>query len=168
MNGQRIELNGPGIEGDRRPINGGLSSHLPEQVHTGLLKSSSIPSQQSEPRAKTKEEGVPSKADSMIDREDELTNAKASEVLDLRMHSSEVFMCAWNPIFTYMIATGSGDASARIWEMGGPKAENGLGPVRLLPHGTGPRDRKNKDVTTLEWSSYRNCLKVNSCLFCST
>lgn len=71
-------------------------------------------------------------------------------------------MCAWNPIFTDMIATGSGDASARIWQMGGIGASEGLGPVRLLPHGTGPRDRKNKDVTTLEWSSDGKLLATGS------
>lgn len=101
-------------------------------------------------------------ADSKIDKEDELTNANASEVLELKMHQSEVFMCAWNAVFTDMIATGSGDASARIWQMGGPKASDGMGPVRLLPHGSGPRDRKNKDVTTLEWSSDGKLLATGS------
>ena len=100
--------------------------------------------------------------DSQIDREDALTNATPSEVLELKMHSSEVFMCAWNPIFTDMIATGSGDASARMWQMGGATASQGLGPVRLLPHGSGPRDRKNKDVTTLEWSSDGKLLATGS------
>jgi len=46
--------------------------------------------------------------------------------------------------------------------MGGPKASNGLGPVKLLPHGSGPRDRKNKDVTTLEWSSDGKLLATGS------
>ena len=97
-----------------------------------------------------------------ISKEDELTKADASDVLELKMHQSEVFMCAWNPVFTDMIATGSGDASARIWQMGGAKATDGLGPVSLLPHGTGPRDKKNKDVTTLEWSSDGKLLATGS------
>jgi len=101
-------------------------------------------------------------ADAIIDKEDELTNANPSEVLELKMHQSEVFMCAWNSVFTDMIATGSGDASARIWQMGGTKAADGLGPVRLLPHGSGPKDRKNKDVTTLEWSSDGKLLATGS------
>lgn len=101
-------------------------------------------------------------ADDIIDKEDEATNASPDEVLKLKMHSSEVFMCAWNPIFTEMIATGSGDASARIWQMGGTKAKQGLGPVCLLPHGTGPQDLKNKDVTTLEWSSDGKLLATGS------
>ena len=100
--------------------------------------------------------------DAIIDREDEMTNAKVSEVLELKMHQSEVFMCAWNSVYTDMIATGSGDASARIWQMGGTKAASGLGPVKLLPHGTGPKDKKNKDVTTLEWSSDGKLLATGS------
>jgi transducin (beta)-like 1 len=64
----------------------------------------------------------------------------------------EVFMCAWNPVYTDLIATGSGDASARIWQMSGPTTKDGCDASRLLPHGTDPKDVKNKDVTTLEWS----------------
>jgi hypothetical protein len=110
-----------------------------------------------------RKEGGPSKGpDAVIDKEDELTNASSDEVLELNMHSSEVFMCAWNPIYTDIIATGSGDASARIWQVGGKKASDGLGPVRLLPHGTGPKDKKNKDVTTLEWSSDGQLLATGS------
>ncbi|KAL3914620.1 MAG: hypothetical protein SGILL_006032 [Bacillariaceae sp.] len=101
-------------------------------------------------------------ADAIIEKEDELTNADPSQVLELKMHQSEVFMCAWNGVHTDIIATGSGDASARIWQMGGVKASDGLGPVRLLPHGSGPKDRKNKDVTTLEWSSDGKLLATGS------
>lgn len=71
-------------------------------------------------------------------------------------------MCAWNPVFTDLIATGSGDASARIWQMGGSNAADGCGPVRELPHGTDMSDRKNKDVTTLEWSSDGKLLATGS------
>jgi transducin (beta)-like 1 len=90
------------------------------------------------------------------------TAARSEEVLQLQMHESEVFMCAWNPVFTTMIATGSGDASARIWEMAGDDASAGLLQVKLLPHGTDPRDKKNKDVTTLEWSSNGQLLATGS------
>ena len=47
--------------------------------------------------------------------------------------------------------------------MGGAKATDGLGPVRLLPHGTdATQDQKNKDVTTLEWSSDGQLLATGS------
>ena len=94
--------------------------------------------------------------------DDSATAASSDEILKLEMHQSEVFMCAWNPIFTNLIATGSGDASARIWEMGGKYASGGLKSVKLLPHGSDTRDLKNKDVTTLEWSSNGELLATGS------
>ena len=60
-------------------------------------------------------------------------------------------MCSWNPIKTNLIATGSGDATARIWTMGGDTAAHGFSASVTLKHGEYLGD-KNKDVTTLEWS----------------
>ncbi|GKY97528.1 hypothetical protein MPSEU_000711000 [Mayamaea pseudoterrestris] len=99
---------------------------------------------------------------SEADPEDQVTAANNDEILLLQMHESEVFMCAWNPVFTSLIATGSGDASARIWEMSGGKAKAGLKTVKLLPHGTDASDKKNKDVTTLEWSMNGEYLATGS------
>jgi transducin (beta)-like 1 len=87
------------------------------------------------------------------DAEEDPFAAKPEEVLKLDKHQSEVFMCAWNPIYTNLIATGSGDASARIWEMNDKYAKAGLKCCTELPHGIETGDRKNKDVTTLEWST---------------
>lgn len=148
INGQRMDRNGQVLVAGGRPLNG-------QQGKSGTMMNGP-------PKPAKANSEISGKSDAIIDREDEKTNALASEVLELKMHSSEVFMCAWNPVFTDMIATGSGDASARIWQMGGAKASAGLGPVRLLPHGTGPRDRKNKDVTTLEWSSDGKLLATGS------
>ncbi len=103
---------------------------------------------------------TPAKTDDTLD--DSGTPIKPADILKLEMHQSEVFMCAWNPIYTDLIATGSGDASARIWHMGGKSAAQGLANVKLLPHGTDPRDKKTKDVTTLEWSSDRMLLATGS------
>lgn len=100
--------------------------------------------------------------DPEIEREDILSRASPDEVLELNKHTSEVFMCAWNPIFTDLLATGSGDASARIWKMGGKNAKGGSDICRLLPHGTNSTDKKNKDVTTLEWSSNGELLATGS------
>lgn len=100
--------------------------------------------------------------DEEIDREDKLTRTDPSDVLELNKHTSEVFMCAWNPIYTNLLATGSGDASARIWQMGGKEAKDGSGTCRLLQHGTDATDTKNKDVTTLEWSSNGELLATGS------
>uniref|UniRef100_A0A7S3VDE8 Anaphase-promoting complex subunit 4 WD40 domain-containing protein n=1 Tax=Chaetoceros debilis TaxID=122233 RepID=A0A7S3VDE8_9STRA len=100
--------------------------------------------------------------DNDIERGDMLTRASPDEVLELNKHTSEVFMCAWNPIFTDLLATGSGDASARIWQMGGKHAKAGSGICRLLPHGSNSTDKRNKDVTTLEWSSNGELLATGS------
>ena len=83
--------------------------------------------------------------------DDRDTAVAFGEYMDLAEHSSEVFMCAWNPIFTNYVATGSGDATARIWVMGGNAAAKGCTSSTLLKHGAVMGD-KNKDVTTLEWS----------------
>jgi transducin (beta)-like 1 len=83
-------------------------------------------------------------------------------ILILSGHQSEVFMCAWNPVYTNLIATGSGDASARIWEMNDELASSGLKGCKLLSHGNDSGDKKNKDVTTLQWSSDGTLLATGS------
>jgi len=168
-----MTMNGKHMQGERH-FNGVIEQHE-QQIPNGpissaqntLVSSSAVQQQRATTTTTAAATQIAPKeaakaVDTIIDKEDELTNANLSEVLELKMHQSEVFMCAWNSVFTDMIATGSGDASARIWQMGGPKASNGLGPVKLLPHGTGPRDRKNKDVTTLEWSSDGKLLATGS------
>ena len=121
-------------------LQGGSLAHLEEAV-------ARLESQKLNGGAQKQNGSLPS-----VDEQDEKTRVPPSEILELKQHSSEVFMCAWNPKYTDLIATGSGDASARIWQMLGPTAKDGCGESRLLPHGTDPNDVKNKDVTTLEWS----------------
>lgn len=147
------EVQSMDIESDKGPAHVGSEGDVPpsrltngENDHNGPLNGS-------------RENG----AEPDIDEPDDSSTAAAEdEVLQLQMHESEVFMCAWNPIYTNLIATGSGDASARIWEMNGMSAKAGYRSVKLLPHGTDPRDKKNKDVTTLEWSSSGELLATGS------
>lgn len=101
-------------------------------------------------------------AAAIIEEEDRITAIHPLEVMELSQHTSEVFMCAWNPRFTDLIATGSGDASARIWTINGPDASGGCQQSILLPHGQDSSDKKNKDVTTLEWSSSGELLATGS------
>lgn len=70
----------------------------------------------------------------------------------LRGHESEVFICAWNPV-SDLLASGSGDSTARIWNL----SENSTsGPTQLvLRHciREGGQDvPSNKDVTSLDWN----------------
>ena len=75
----------------------------------------------------------------------------ASKATKLRGHESEVFICAWNPT-TDLLASGSGDSTARIWDM----SDNTTSPNQLvLRHCIqkgGTEVPSNKDVTSLDWN----------------
>ncbi|CAA0839972.1 WD-40 repeat family protein [Striga hermonthica] len=76
-----------------------------------------------------------------------------SDVTVLQGHTSEVFACAWNPTGS-LLASGSGDSTARIWTVDGPSSsnlENGPSSV-VLKHCKGRINEKSKDVTTLDWN----------------
>ncbi|KAL8494523.1 hypothetical protein ACS0TY_025364 [Phlomoides rotata] len=76
-----------------------------------------------------------------------------SDVTVLQGHSSEVFACAWNPAGS-LLASGSGDSTARIWTIDGTSnstMENGPAPV-VLKHFKVRTNEKSKDVTTLDWN----------------
>lgn len=75
----------------------------------------------------------------------------ASKATVLRGHESEVFICAWNPTMD-LLASGSGDSTARIWNMN----DNSSSPTQLvLRHCIqkgGTEVPSNKDVTSLDWN----------------
>ncbi|XP_051139450.1 WD40 repeat-containing protein HOS15-like isoform X2 [Andrographis paniculata] len=76
-----------------------------------------------------------------------------SDVTVFQGHTSEVFACAWNPSGS-LLASGSGDSTARIWTIDGPASsnlENG-NPNVVLKHFKGRTTEKSKDVTTLDWN----------------
>ena len=67
----------------------------------------------------------------------------------LRGHESEVFICAWNPTHD-LLASGSGDSTARIWNLQGARE-----PEIVLRHCIRRGDTQvpsNKDVTSLDWN----------------
>ncbi|CAG2169698.1 unnamed protein product, partial [Oppiella nova] len=55
-------------------------------------------------------------ANSMQDSTNSAIEIPASKATVLRGHESEVFICAWNPA-SDLLASGSGDSTARIWNM---------------------------------------------------
>ena len=87
------------------------------------------------------------------------------QVTTLSGHSSEVFICAWSPT-TLQLASGSGDSTARIWQLpDGPcgKAQQGrMDSPRVLTHVSVEKGEKSKDVTTLDWNPDGTCLATGS------
>uniref|UniRef100_A0A672RR01 Transducin beta like 1 X-linked n=1 Tax=Sinocyclocheilus grahami TaxID=75366 RepID=A0A672RR01_SINGR len=83
----------------------------------------------------------------------------------LRGHESEVFICAWNPV-TDLLASGSGDSTARIWNL----IENSSGGstqlvLRHCIREGGQDVPSNKDVTSLDWNVSQN-INAEMMLFC--
>jgi transducin (beta)-like 1 len=78
-------------------------------------------------------------------------------VTTLRGHSSEVFICSWNPKLD-LLASGSKDSTARLWQIPhgdcGPAAgEMANKTTFVLKHvGDGAGSTEHKDVTTLDWN----------------
>ena len=142
---------GPPAPGAKRGAAGGAGGPHNHHIH-----------QPHQPPSSSSASAAAQQSAAAIDEEDRLTSIQPHQVMELDQHTSEVFMCAWNPRFTNLIATGSGDASARIWAIGGTDASGGCQQSVPLPHGHDSSDKKNKDVTTLEWSSSGELLATGS------
>ncbi|KAJ8278828.1 hypothetical protein COCON_G00058940 [Conger conger] len=85
-----------------------------------------------------------------------------SKAMVLRGHESEVFICAWNPV-SDLLASGSGDSTARIWNL----SENSTGSstqlvLRHCIREGGQDVPSNKDVTSLDWNSEGTLLATGS------
>lgn len=101
---------------------------------------------------------TPTQQDSMDVDGIEIPSSKSTV---LRGHESEVFICAWNPS-TDLLASGSGDSTARIWDM----SDNTTSPNQLvLRHCIqrgGTEVPSNKDVTSLDWNCDGTLLATGS------
>lgn len=95
------------------------------------------------------------------------------EVLTLKGHTSEVFVCAWNPR-TSVLASGSGDSTARVWPIPSsfpaPSSASAAAAAQplVLAHSQEKKDgtlmmrRKANDVTTLDWNTAGTMLATGS------
>ncbi|CAA7034607.1 unnamed protein product [Microthlaspi erraticum] len=88
-----------------------------------------------------------------------------SDVRILEGHTSEVCACAWSPSAS-LLASGSGDATARIWSIPESSFKSGAGRninALILKHANGKSNEKSKDVTTLDWNGEGTLLATGSC-----
>ncbi|KAI2803416.1 hypothetical protein RDWZM_001456 [Blomia tropicalis] len=83
-----------------------------------------------------------------------------SRATTLRGHESEVFICAWNPT-TDLLASGSGDSTARIWNIVERDSSSHLVLRHCIQRG-GAEVPSNKDVTSLDWNTDGNLLATGS------
>ncbi|XP_055071368.1 F-box-like/WD repeat-containing protein TBL1X isoform X2 [Misgurnus anguillicaudatus] len=85
----------------------------------------------------------------------------ASRATVLRGHESEVFICAWNPVCD-LLASGSGDSTARIWSLNGAGSSSTQLVLRHCIREGGQDVPSNKDVTSLDWNSDGGLLATGS------
>ncbi|XP_060521751.1 F-box-like/WD repeat-containing protein TBL1XR1-B [Cylas formicarius] len=93
-----------------------------------------------------------------VDTSIEIPPSKATV---LRGHESEVFICAWNPT-TDLLASGSGDSTARIWDMSDSSASPNQLVLRHCIQKGGTEVPSNKDVTSLDWNCDGSLLATGS------
>lgn len=107
----------------------------------------------SEPASATGEEAavVPTAAPLETMEVDQSIEIPASKATVLRGHESEVFICAWNPSID-LLASGSGDSTARLWDMSDNSTRPNQSVLRHCILKGGTEVPSNKDVTSLDWN----------------
>ncbi|CAH1780820.1 unnamed protein product [Owenia fusiformis] len=93
-----------------------------------------------------------------IDGALEIPSSKATV---LRGHESEVFICAWNPA-NDLLASGSGDSTARIWNLNDNSNSANQLVLRHCIQKGGTEVPSNKDVTSLDWNCDGTLLATGS------
>ena len=83
------------------------------------------------------------------------TQTVDAPLLVLSGHAERVFHVAWSPLVANLIATGSDDATVKVWSLGDRLEEAAGAPPRALPLSVGPRRTlkgHSKRIRPLCWS----------------
>ncbi|KAK0606468.1 hypothetical protein LWI29_038085 [Acer saccharum] len=111
---------------------------------------------------KPEENGVPGEPMDIAPTSSSLTcEIPSSDVTILEGHTSEVCACAWSPTGS-LLASGSGDSTARIWPIANGTGRSAAQNVLVLKHVKGRTNEKSKDVTTLDWNGEGTLLATGS------
>ncbi|KAK9285085.1 hypothetical protein L1049_024270 [Liquidambar formosana] len=136
-----------------------------EEVHTDREM---VTDQEDKVNVKQEENGVsggPEPMDISMTSTSEACEIPSSDVTILEGHTSEVCACAWSPTGS-LLASGSGDSTARIWPIADGSCRSSLqnGPLNalVLKHVKGRTNEKSKDVTTLDWNGEGTLLATGS------
>lgn len=127
-----------------------LRARLRENAKGGSAAGSGDGAQGDDSKAKGEGQAGDGKGSAM----DKTLEVPADRVKVLKGHEDEVFTCTWNPKHN-ILATGSSDSSARIWNL-----DSGDGSIvlRHMP----PQNSDSNHVTTVQWSPDGNTLATGS------
>ncbi|KAJ3297569.1 hypothetical protein HK104_000367 [Borealophlyctis nickersoniae] len=82
------------------------------------------------------------------------------EVSTLEGHTADIFVCSWNPVHPNIIATGSGDGTARIWQVADKDSSDQTSHKSLVCMDSGIPGQM--DVTTIDWNPSGEMLATGS------
>ncbi|XP_044470022.1 WD40 repeat-containing protein HOS15 isoform X2 [Mangifera indica] len=139
-----------------------------EKLHGDQTDQEMLANQEEKVNEKPEENGVPKGPEPMdiaTTSASQSCEIPSSDVTILEGHTSEVCACAWSPTGS-LLASGSGDSTARIWAISDGTSRSGgqNGPlnVLVLKHVKGRNNEKSKDVTTLDWNGEGTLLATGS------
>ncbi|XP_016947782.3 F-box-like/WD repeat-containing protein ebi [Drosophila biarmipes] len=84
------------------------------------------------------------------------------EARELRGHQREVYVCAWNPVRDHLLASGSEDGTARIWDTSDGDSDSNHLVLRHCVLKDGVKVGRHRDVVDLDWNADGTLLATGS------